>query len=67
MSGGKEAIIDVKDFTAKYGDVVIIDDISFEVLRGEIFVDTGRLRLRKEHALETHDRPLQTSQREYNN
>lgn len=41
MSGGKDVIIDVKNFTAKYGDNVIIDDISFEVYKGEIFVILG--------------------------
>ncbi len=41
MSGGKDVIIEVKNFTAKYGDNVIIDDISFEVYKGEIFVILG--------------------------
>jgi phospholipid/cholesterol/gamma-HCH transport system ATP-binding protein len=41
MSGGKDVIIDVKNFTAKYGDNVIIDNISFEVYKGEIFVILG--------------------------
>jgi phospholipid/cholesterol/gamma-HCH transport system ATP-binding protein len=41
MSDRKDVIIEVKDFTAKYGDTVIIDDISFEVIKGEIFVILG--------------------------
>jgi phospholipid/cholesterol/gamma-HCH transport system ATP-binding protein len=41
MSGGKDAIIEVRNFTAKYGDNVIIDNISFEVYKGEIFVILG--------------------------
>ncbi|HET7289367.1 MAG TPA: ATP-binding cassette domain-containing protein [Thermodesulfobacteriota bacterium] len=41
MNGGKDVIIEVKNFTAKYGDNVIIDDISFEVYKGEIFVILG--------------------------
>ena len=32
-----ESIIRVQNFTAAYGDTVIIDDISFEVRRGEVF------------------------------
>lgn len=41
MSAGKDVIIEVADFTAKYGDTLIIDDISFEVYKGEIFVILG--------------------------
>ena len=41
MSGGKDAIIEVRNFTAKYGDNVIIDNISFQVYKGEIFVILG--------------------------
>jgi len=41
MSGGKDVIIEVKNFTAKYGDNVIIDNISFKVYKGEIFVILG--------------------------
>jgi phospholipid/cholesterol/gamma-HCH transport system ATP-binding protein len=36
-----DAIIQVENFTAAYGDEVIIDDISFEVRRGEVFVILG--------------------------
>ncbi len=41
MSTDKEPIITVTNFTAVYGDNVIIDNISFEVDRGEIFVILG--------------------------
>ncbi len=36
-----ETIIHVSDFTAAYGDNVIIDNISFDVLKGEKFVILG--------------------------
>ena len=36
-----ETIINVTDFTAAYGDNVIIDNISFEVFKGEKFVILG--------------------------
>jgi len=41
MSIDQEPIISVINFTAAYGDNVIIDNISFEVNRGEIFVILG--------------------------
>ena len=41
MSIDQEPIISVINFTAAYGDKVIIDNISFEVNRGEIFVILG--------------------------
>jgi phospholipid/cholesterol/gamma-HCH transport system ATP-binding protein len=41
MSEGQEPIIRVINFTAAYDDRVIIDNISFEVFRGEIFVILG--------------------------
>lgn len=41
MSVEEKPIISVTDFTAAYGDNVIIDNISFEVNRGEIFVILG--------------------------
>jgi phospholipid/cholesterol/gamma-HCH transport system ATP-binding protein len=41
MSVDQEPIISVINFTAAYGDNVIIDNISFEVNRGEIFVILG--------------------------
>ena len=41
MSIDKEPILRVTNFTAAYGDNVIIDNISFEVNRGEIFVILG--------------------------
>ncbi len=36
-----EPIIRVQNFTAAYGETVIIDDISFEVNRGEVFAILG--------------------------
>src|SRR5439155_22153330 len=36
-----EPIIRVENFTAAYDDQVIIDDITFEVRRGEVFVILG--------------------------
>ncbi len=36
-----ETIINVKDFTAAYGDDVIIDNITFDVYKGERFVILG--------------------------
>jgi phospholipid/cholesterol/gamma-HCH transport system ATP-binding protein len=41
MSIDKRSIIKVINFTAAYGDKVIVDNISFEVYRGEIFVILG--------------------------
>ncbi len=40
-SGEAEAIIRVENLTAKYGDNLVFDSISFEVMRGEIFVILG--------------------------
>ena len=34
-------IIKVENFTATYGDNIIIDDISFEVNEGEVFIILG--------------------------
>lgn len=39
--GNGEPIIKVENFTAGFGDEVIIDDISFEVKRGEVFIILG--------------------------
>jgi len=36
-----ETIINVKDFTAAYGDNVIIDNISFDIYKGEKFIILG--------------------------
>ena len=36
-----DIIIEVTDFTARYGDQTVIDDISFSVKRGEIFAILG--------------------------
>ncbi|MGH7900446.1 MAG: ABC transporter ATP-binding protein [Thermodesulfobacteriota bacterium] len=41
MSIDKRSIIKVINFTAAYGDKVIVNNISFEVYRGEIFVILG--------------------------
>lgn len=41
MSETNNIIIRVEDFTAAYGDTVIIDDITFDVRRGEVFVILG--------------------------
>jgi phospholipid/cholesterol/gamma-HCH transport system ATP-binding protein len=41
MSGDREPIIQVKNFTAAYEGTIILKDISFEVYRGEIFVILG--------------------------
>lgn len=38
---GKESIIEVKNFTAAYNNNIIIDNISFDVREGEIFVILG--------------------------
>lgn len=37
----QEKIIQVKNLVAKYDDKIILDDISFDVLKGEIFVIVG--------------------------
>ena len=36
-----DPIIHVENFTAAYGDYVVVQDISFEVMRGEVFVILG--------------------------
>ncbi|MEQ9618686.1 MAG: ATP-binding cassette domain-containing protein [Deltaproteobacteria bacterium] len=41
MTEHEEIIIEVSDFTAAYGDTVIIDDISFNVYKGEKFIILG--------------------------
>ena len=41
MINNKEIIITVEDFTAAFGENIIIDDISFNVFKGEIFVILG--------------------------
>jgi phospholipid/cholesterol/gamma-HCH transport system ATP-binding protein len=40
-SNGTDAIIEVRNFTAAFGDRVILKDLSFDVRRGEIFVILG--------------------------
>jgi phospholipid/cholesterol/gamma-HCH transport system ATP-binding protein len=39
---GKEAIIQVRNLVARYGDHVVLDNVSFEVYRGEILAILGR-------------------------
>lgn len=41
MAGDDEPIIKVRDLTAGYDDVVILEHVSFDVRRGEIFVILG--------------------------
>ena len=41
MSGNGNPIIRVEEFTAAYGEKVVVDSISFEVRRGEILVILG--------------------------
>ncbi len=37
----REKIIEVTNFTAAYGDNVVIDDITFDIYKGEVFVIMG--------------------------
>lgn len=41
MADQSQAMIRVENLTAGYGDEVIIEDVSFEVARGEVFVIAG--------------------------
>lgn len=41
MDGTNDAIIEVRNFTKRYGDFVAVDDISFEVERGSLFAFLG--------------------------
>src|SRR5689334_3888411 len=41
MAGDSEPIIRVRDLTAGYGDTVLLEHVSFDVRRGEIFVILG--------------------------
>jgi phospholipid/cholesterol/gamma-HCH transport system ATP-binding protein len=41
MDMNSETIISVKNLTARYEDNIILDDISFHVLKGEVFVILG--------------------------
>lgn len=41
MSADKEVIIRVENLTAAYGDTVVIDNISFDIKKGEVFVILG--------------------------
>ncbi len=40
-AGRGDPVIQVEEFTAAYGDTLVIDDISFEVHAGEVFVILG--------------------------
>lgn len=42
MSAGKQVIIDVKGMKAGYGDRVILENVTFQVQQGEVFVIIGR-------------------------
>ena len=41
MNDKKETIVEVADLTAAYGDTVILDNISFDVYKGEKFIILG--------------------------
>lgn len=41
MDSASDTIIQVRNLTAGYGEVIVIDDISFDVERGEVFVILG--------------------------
>jgi len=41
MGGDRDSVIKVENITATYDETVVIDDISFEVYRGEVFVILG--------------------------
>jgi phospholipid/cholesterol/gamma-HCH transport system ATP-binding protein len=41
MKGGPETLIRVENFTAAYGDTIILEDLNFEVRRGEVFIILG--------------------------
>lgn len=41
MESREDVIIKVEGLTAAYGDLVVLEDISFEVARGEIFIILG--------------------------
>jgi phospholipid/cholesterol/gamma-HCH transport system ATP-binding protein len=41
MDGGKQPVIRVEELTAAYGDMMILDRLSFEVFAGEILVVLG--------------------------
>jgi phospholipid/cholesterol/gamma-HCH transport system ATP-binding protein len=42
MNGNDDAIIRVKDLRIGYGDRVVLENISFDVRRGEVLVIIGR-------------------------
>ncbi|MHC4638138.1 MAG: ABC transporter ATP-binding protein [Planctomycetota bacterium] len=41
MESGVEPVITVQNLTSAYGDMIVIDDISFEINQGEVFVIMG--------------------------
>ncbi len=40
-TGNNETIIQVRDLVVKYGDLTVLEDINFDIKRGEIFVILG--------------------------
>jgi len=45
----KEKIIEVKGLTAGYGGEPVLDNISFDVKKGEVFRGSRGIRVRKKH------------------
>jgi phospholipid/cholesterol/gamma-HCH transport system ATP-binding protein len=41
MKDGSEIIIRVENFTAAYGDTIVLEDLNFEVRKGEVFIILG--------------------------
>jgi phospholipid/cholesterol/gamma-HCH transport system ATP-binding protein len=41
-AAGPDAIIEVRDFTAAFGDHILLKDLNFDVRRGEVFAILGR-------------------------
>ena len=56
-------IIQVTHVTAAYNGTVLLDDLSFDVYPGEVFVILGRSGSGKEHVAETDDRVASTDAR----
>jgi ABC-type transporter Mla maintaining outer membrane lipid asymmetry ATPase subunit MlaF len=42
MSAERQAIIRVENFTAAYNGQVVLEEVNFEVFKGEIFFIVGR-------------------------
>ena len=51
-----EPIIEVEGFRAAYGRRTVLENLTFHIRRGEIFIIGGGRSLRKEHGAEAHDR-----------